>query len=339
MPNDQFMTLFEARRSAVEELLAMDPKDKKRFIGLAINEVSKYPTCSMESRIQCIIDAASCQLELGTPDHYAFLIPYSNKLTFQVGYTGMIKRAVDAKAAIMIFAELVYQNDTRGEGLVVHAGTEHKLEHHPKYFGDRGPLVGAYATALISTVPEIWEWEILEMKDINAIKGAAMRIQARGGQGKLSPAWGQFEGEMIKKSAIRRLCKRLQGDRTHATPQALEQYNQTRERDNDNYDVAGNGKSNGHGPAPNATTLGGAAEQIPGFEDKEAEPEPEEVRFLDLAEQDTLTSLIVNSGWPVRQIPEVLKKYAGVESSDQVKISDLPRIMDDIAKAAKERKR
>lgn len=241
---DRFLTVLEPQRKEITELLGdLTEPDKMRFVALACRAVTdpKFDKCTDRSKLDCIIQAATCRLELGTPDHLAFLIPYGDQVTFQPSYLGKIKRLIDAGAAAKIFAELVYEYDDWKEDAAAR-----RLEHRPKRFGLRGALVGAYALAVLPSGDV--DYEVLVQADIEAIKKASERMADRhrpqSERGQLSPAWRFFEGEMIKKSAIHRLAKRLQGDRSrsdainrlHATVDAearLFDFNDLREAEHD----------------------------------------------------------------------------------------------------------
>ena len=85
-------------------------------------------------------------------------------------------------------------------------------------FSDRGELKGVFAQAKLKDGTVYVE--VMNMKDIEAIKGAS-----RGS--KYGPWAGPFASEMMKKSAIRRLTKRL--------PMSTD-VEQTINRDNQYYD-------------------------------------------------------------------------------------------------------
>lgn len=201
---DQFLALLEPRKPEIMDMLGgVLDDEKQRFIALAIRAVSdpKFDRCTNESKLDCVIQAAVCKLELGTADKLAWLIPYGNVLSFQPSYIGKRKRVIESGVAEDVYAELVYENDEFDEI----SGAERKIVHKPLRFKDRGRLVGAYAVSMHANGRS--NYEILEEKDLDAIEKAALRISG----GKPSPAWQYFKGEMQKKSAMHRLMKRLVG--------------------------------------------------------------------------------------------------------------------------------
>lgn len=214
---NNFLALVEQKRPDIESLLPsyMTPA---RFFAL-IRQIEKNPKlmeCTPESLLECVIKAAECGFEIGGPDDHCYLIPYGKQAQLQAGWKGMIFRLVQAHAASHIFADLVRE----GDEFRVISGTKRELVHIPAE--KRGKILKAYAVAILPN--GIADFEVFEPDDIDAIEKAALRISG----GKPSPAWQSFRGEMIKKSVIKRLGKRLQGDR-RASPDELDRLRATLE--------------------------------------------------------------------------------------------------------------
>ena len=215
---NNFLALVEDRRPDIESLLPsyMTPA---RFFAL-IRQIEKNPKlmeCTPESLLECVIKAAECGFEIGGPDDHCYLIPYGKQAQLQAGYKGMIYRLVQAHAASHIFADVVREGDL----FKVISGTKRELIHEP---GEkRGKTLKVYAVAVLPN--GITDFEVLEPDDIEAIKRSALNISK---DGKPSPAWRAYENEMLKKSAIKRLGKRLQGDR-RGSPDELDRLRATME--------------------------------------------------------------------------------------------------------------
>jgi phage RecT family recombinase len=315
---DQFLTLLEQKRSLIEQALGGDEAHQRRFIALAVNAITKnhdFDPCTAESKVQCILDAATTELELGTPDRLAWLIRYKLVLQFQVGYVGMIKRLKEAGAAADIYADIIYANDE-----IRIDGAARKLQHYYGTLNKRGEMVGAYALATLAN--GIVTWEILELSDIDAIKNAARRQQGPN----MSPAWREFEPEMVKKSAIRRLAKRLPGD--VSKQDKVTRLRAVLEADNRNFDYE-------------TTKVTVADTSLDDIADTIAanEPVPKEDPYIDLEQQNMVEAQIVNGGWTAREIPNVLKLHAGVNSTDQIKVSQLMDVLKSVTEAAENKRR
>lgn len=109
---------------------------------------------------------------------------------------GILKKMRNSGEIASITTNIVYKND-KFKYWVDDTG-EH-IEHEPTMFGDRGDRIGVYAIG--KTKEGSIYIEILSKEDVSAIKSAA-----RSSSG---PWSGPFEAEMWKKSAIRRLSKRM----------------------------------------------------------------------------------------------------------------------------------
>ena len=203
MPENQFLALIESRADEVRALIPKYMSPERFFVLARLLEKDKnLQKCTPQSLFDCVLKAAQCGLEIGTVDQHAFIIPYGNEAQFQPSYRGMIFRLVQAGVVGHMYADVICKNDT----IEITSGSRRELVHKLA-LNDRGSVVGAYSVA---TMPNgSTDFELFELKDIENIKKAALRISG----GKPSPAWSYFENEMIKKSVIKRHAKRLQGDR------------------------------------------------------------------------------------------------------------------------------
>lgn len=203
MADNQFLALIDSR---ADEIRALLPKylTPERFFILA-REVERNPqlrSCTPQSLFDCVLKAAQCGLELGTVDQHCYIIPYKNEAQLQIGWRGMVFRLVQAGCVVQMTANLVRE----GDRFEAELGTDPKIMHYPAK-EKRGKITHVYSVAVMPG--GFKDFEIMDLDDIDAIKKAALRISGN----KPSPAWQYFEGEMIRKSVIRRHAKRLQGDR------------------------------------------------------------------------------------------------------------------------------
>jgi len=131
---------------------------------------------------------------------------------------GIIKKIRQSGEIAAVNAKIVYEAETRPpvgpKGLTltddrgrplppafqyVIADGEERIEHHPMLWGDRGDMVLAYAYAKFKDGHT--EYEPLTKADIDKIRSVS-KSKDRG-------PWVDWYEEMAKKSAIRRLSKRL----------------------------------------------------------------------------------------------------------------------------------
>jgi recombination protein RecT len=149
-----------------------------------------------------------------------------------VGYMAMAYGMTQLlfRAGISIRANVVYEKDKFSYTL----GDEEKIVHEPSD-GDRGRLTKAYAIARVNGYPEPFR-EVMGVTDINAIKRASKAAKKgsdkktilthEDGSPQMSGPWATFEGEMWRKSVIRRIQKRLPRMAQDALKNAIEADNE-----------------------------------------------------------------------------------------------------------------
>ncbi len=141
----------------------------------------------------------------------AALVPYGNQCTFVAMYQGLLDAVRRSGDIRQIWAEVVYLEDE----FRLKMGVKRDLDHVPCLDANAprqlSDALGAYCVAVWKDGTEDWEW--VPAKDILAIKS-----QVKASKGPWFSNSGAFEAQMWKKTAIRRLCKRL------PMPDALREY-------------------------------------------------------------------------------------------------------------------
>lgn len=110
---------------------------------------------------------------------------------------GILKKVRQSGELLSITANIVHENDKFT--WFIDADGEH-VEHRPLVFGDRGKAIGVYALA--KTKDGGLYVEIMDVNQINAVKNSSRSKE-------YGPWSSAFSEEMWKKTAIRRLSKRL----------------------------------------------------------------------------------------------------------------------------------
>ena len=120
---------------------------------------------------------------------------YSEQAKYEAGVYGIMKKIRNSGEISTIGSEVVYANDDYDHW------TDEKGEHfkHRKARIDRGGVRLTYAYAIAKDGG--FTFEEIEESDMENIKACS--------KGKFSPWHGKFENEMRRKSAIKRLSKRL----------------------------------------------------------------------------------------------------------------------------------
>lgn len=136
-------------KSEIEAALpSMVSSERFQRVALtAFNANSKLQACEPVSFIAAMMESAQLGLEPNTPLGQAYLIPYGNKVQFQVGYKGLLELAQRSGKIKTIYAHEVRENDE----FDIEYGLEQKLIHKPILKGDRGNVIGYYAVYHLDT--------------------------------------------------------------------------------------------------------------------------------------------------------------------------------------------
>ena len=170
------------------------PEALVRFLLLDMQQVPKLAACTRESLYIALLACAQTGLEPGSLRGECYVIPYGSQATFVVGWRGLIKQVKRSGEIIKITPNVVHAADH----FEIDLGAE-TISHRPA-LGDRGDVIGAYAVAKHKSGELELEW--MDRVDLDKRKRLAT---SRG----LSPAWKDWEHEMMRKAPVRRLCKRL----------------------------------------------------------------------------------------------------------------------------------
>jgi recombination protein RecT len=126
---------------------------------------------------------------------------------------GLIKMVRRSGEVTDIRAHLVYDAEIKQGRFDYVIGDRESLTHNPILFGDRGPAVAAYAIANLKDGTIVREF--MSMEDIEKVRkaGASQKIYRKGERPTASNEpigiWKDWFEEMVKKTVIRRICKRL----------------------------------------------------------------------------------------------------------------------------------
>ena len=104
-------------------------------------QLQKIATHNPGSFLAALLEAARLGHEPGTEQFY--LVPFGSEIQGIEGYRGVIERMYRAGAVSTVKAEIV-----RAKDHFAWKPTAMRVpEHEPDWFGDRGPIKGAYAYA------------------------------------------------------------------------------------------------------------------------------------------------------------------------------------------------
>jgi len=171
------------------------------LLSLFLSSQSKFPKlalCTQISLVQSLRQAASLGLEVNSPLQFAVIIPYKNKngeyeAQFQPMYRGLIELARRSGKIKSIYAEHAYDNDL----FDMQRGVGPKIDHKIDIRKPRGAYLGSYSVVFFKDGEVDFEW--MPLSEINIIKSRSKSPYG---------PWSTDEGEMRKKTVIKRLLKR-----------------------------------------------------------------------------------------------------------------------------------
>lgn len=148
-----------------------------------------------QSLKDAILNLAAFGLSLNPALKHAYLVPRKGKICLDVGYLGMEYIAIDSGSVLWVQSKIVYSNDTYES-----MGIDKAPEHRYSAFGSRGSIVGAYCVAKVHDGSFLTEE--MNIEEIYKIRSRSESFS----KGSMSP-WKTDEGEMIKKTVIKRASK------------------------------------------------------------------------------------------------------------------------------------
>ena len=206
---DSVRALFQQMQPEIQRALPkhMDPD---RMIRVALTVVGQNPElqrCDARSLLGALMTCAQVGLEPG-PQGHVYFVPYARKVTFIMGYQGMIELARRSGLLLSIAAHTIYANEVKENRFTVEYGTTNRLEHRPIVFGDRGDAVGYYATARIkSPASDATEdvFVVLTRAEVDAFRARSATQKPD----RPSGPWSTDYEAMAWKTCIRRLARWL----------------------------------------------------------------------------------------------------------------------------------
>lgn len=204
-PGMTIAQFLEKQKPAIQAALPRNV-DVDRFTRIVLTEVRRSPKllqCDPISIIAAVMQSAQLGLEPGSGLGEAYIIPYKREATFQMGYKGLVKLALNSGDISSIWAEAVYEGDT----FAVRMGSDPSIQHVPNFDAPRGrydAMTHVYAVAKLSSGDT--QFAVMTKAEIDQHK----KRYSRGAESDQSP-WSDPLGavEMAKKTVVLRLCKML----------------------------------------------------------------------------------------------------------------------------------
>ena len=188
---------LDARLSRIAEWVTagLRPEALVRFVlrDMDGEKGKALRACSPESIYLGLLACAVTGLEPGALKGEAYLVPFKGEATFMVGYRGIIKMARRSRGVAAIWSNVVYE----GDEFDVDLGSANRVVHKPRFGQRTNNIIAAYAIARMTNGQD--EVELMDRDDLEAVRKA----------GNSGPAWKDWADQMMRKSPLRRLGKRL----------------------------------------------------------------------------------------------------------------------------------
>jgi len=171
-----------------------------------------------ESLRDCVINLASIGITLNPAEKLAYLIPRKGQCCLDISYMGLIKIATDTGSIKWARAELIHKNDT-----FTYKGAFEMPEFSTQNPFDRGEIIGVYCVA--KTCDGDFLSGIMSLKECYEVRDLSESWK----RNKSGP-WLNFEGEMIKKTILKREQKTWpKTNKSYRLDNAIEKINENEE--------------------------------------------------------------------------------------------------------------
>lgn len=147
-----------------------------------------------------IANLAAIGISLNPATKEAYLVPRNRAVCLDISAIGLIKLATDSGSIEWAQSKLFHKNDKFTDN-----GVGKEPTHTFEAFGDRGPIMGVYAVA--KTKGGDYLTETMSIKDCHDIRDRSEAWKSfKAGKAKSCP-WATDEGEMMKKTVIKKASK------------------------------------------------------------------------------------------------------------------------------------
>lgn len=150
--------------------------------------------CDPQSIQNAVVNLALTGATLNPALAQAYLVPRGGKCCLDISYRGLVKIATDSGSVIDIDATVVYEKDEFDYEM----GLTPRLKHIPSLEPDPGKPMFVYAVAIFPSGYR--KFIVLNRKEIDKVKATSKAS---------SGPWVQWESEMMRKTAVKKLYKLL----------------------------------------------------------------------------------------------------------------------------------
>jgi len=168
----------------------------EKFARVVMTAVGQSSDLQNADRASLFAASLKCATDGLIPDgREAAIVTFGKQAQYMPMMAGILKKVRNSKELSSLDAQVVYSNDK----FTYRPGIDEVPVFEPDWFGDRGKAVGCYAVAKLRDGSAYVE--VMNVQQIEQVR-AVSRAKGPG-------PWVQWWDEMARKTALRRLCKRL----------------------------------------------------------------------------------------------------------------------------------
>lgn len=179
----------------------------ERESGFAIQQLQKNDYTlgvamkNKASVINAVTNMAAIGISLNPARKQAYLVPRDGQICLDISYIGLLDLAVASGSIMWGQAELVREND-----LFKRVGMDKQPIHEFEPFGkNRGAIIGVYVVAKLHNGDFLTT--MMDLEEVYTIRDRSEGWKAFYAKKIKSTPWASDEGEMIKKTVIKRAYK------------------------------------------------------------------------------------------------------------------------------------
>lgn len=161
----------------------------------------KVAAGNRQSVADAITNVASIGISLNPARKQAYLVPREGKICLDISYMGLMDLAMANGSIRWAKAELVYESDQ----FALNGFDRPPTHTFAPFDKDRGVIVGVYV--VVKTADGDYLTEAMSLDEVYAIRDRSTAWKAYVSDNKKTCPWVTDEGEMIKKTCIKRAYK------------------------------------------------------------------------------------------------------------------------------------
>lgn len=208
----------------------LDKATIQKELSFAVQAVNKSPQlskCDIKSILGAVLNVANIGLSLNPAKKECYLIPRWNSRTksleavLEPSYIGLYNLAISEGVVLAINTQLVYVNDQLEVDL---ADTVTPIKHKVDPLSDRGAIKGCYSVATLSDGSK--QPELMSLEELHRIRETSEGYKAYIAKKVKSCTWVEHEGEMMRKTVLKRITKYLPKESGDKLQEAIQLDNQ-----------------------------------------------------------------------------------------------------------------